>query len=129
MKRVLVVLTLVASAFGAYAGSPECAGSLEPANCERIQAMVNSKSEAQKKAMAAKIEANKKAAEKFAKRKSTEKEGVKIGYTKEQVLNSTWGKPQKINTTTNAYGTHEQWIYGGGNYLYFDNDVLTTIQN
>lgn len=57
------------------------------------------------------------------------KEGVSIGMTKEQVLASSWGKPEKINTTTNRYGSHEQWVYGSGGYLYFDNDKLTSIQN
>jgi len=35
---------------------------------------------------------------------------------------------QHINRTTGSYGTHEQWVYGGS-YLYFQNGVLTTIQN
>lgn len=55
--------------------------------------------------------------------------GVQIGMTKEDVLSSSWGKPQSINTTTSASGTREQWVYGNGNYLYFENDRLVTIQN
>ena len=55
--------------------------------------------------------------------------GVRIGMTKEQVKNSNWGRPNSINRSTGSFGTHEQWIYGGGNYLYFDNGVLTSIQN
>lgn len=57
------------------------------------------------------------------------KEGVSIGMSKQDVLASSWGKPQKVNTTTTAYGTHEQWVYGGGNYLYFKDGVLASIQN
>lgn len=57
------------------------------------------------------------------------KGGVKIGMTKEQVLKSNWGKPESVNTTTNAGGVREQWVYGGRNYLYFTNGVLTGIQN
>lgn len=57
------------------------------------------------------------------------KGGVKIGMTKEQVLKSNWGKPESVNTTTNAGSVREQWIYGGRNYLYFTNGVLTGIQN
>ena len=53
---------------------------------------------------------------------------VRIGMTKEMCEDS-WGKPESINRTTNAYGTSEQWVYGGGNYLYFDNGKLTSIQN
>ena len=40
-----------------------------------------------------------------------------------------WGEPGKINKTTNAFGRSEQWVYGSGSYLYFDNGKLTTIQN
>jgi len=39
------------------------------------------------------------------------------------------GKPYDINRTTSKYGTHEQWCYKGGVYLYFDNDVLTSWQD
>lgn len=52
-----------------------------------------------------------------------------IGMTKEEVKNSTWGSPQKINTTTTRYGVHEQWVYSGHKYLYFDDGILTSIQN
>lgn len=57
------------------------------------------------------------------------KEGVSIGMTKERVIQSSWGKPEKINSTTNAYGTREQWVYRGHSYLYFQDGILTTIQN
>ena len=52
----------------------------------------------------------------------------KIGMTKTEAENSTWGKPTKINKTTTAYGTHEQWVYSENRYLYFDNGYLTSIQ-
>lgn len=58
------------------------------------------------------------------------KPGVRIGMSPEQVTKETsWGKPNHINRTTTAYGVHEQWVYGGGNYLYFENGRLTAIQN
>lgn len=57
------------------------------------------------------------------------KPAAAIGMTKQKVLSSTnWGEPIDINTTTNKYGTHEQWIYNDYQYLYFDNGKLTTIQ-
>lgn len=56
------------------------------------------------------------------------KEGVSIGMSKQEVLESLWGKPQKINRTINARGVREQWVYGNS-YLYFNEDTLTTIQN
>jgi hypothetical protein len=56
------------------------------------------------------------------------KPGVAIGMTSDQVINDTdWGAPRSRNTTMNASGIHEQWVYGFG-YLYFDNGVLTSIQ-
>ena len=67
--------------------------------------------------------------EQEAERKQKRSQGVRIGMSKEDVLASSWGRPEKINTTTNVYGTREQWVYGGGNYLYFENGVLTSIQN
>lgn len=51
----------------------------------------------------------------------------RIGMTKEQVRVSTWGQPKKINTTTTANGVTEQWVYSRG-YIYFKNEVVTTIQ-
>jgi len=61
-------------------------------------------------------------------RVEAKKRGVSLGMTPEEVHASSWGKPQSINRTIGSYGTHEQWVYGGG-YLYFQNGVLTTIQN
>lgn len=56
-------------------------------------------------------------------------EGVRIGMTQQEVLDSSWGKPKSINKTTNQYGTHEQWVYSMTGYLYFDDGILTSIQN
>ena len=81
--------------------------------------------------MSKEIEASKK---RYAQKKEAERKrrarstGVSIGMSKAQVLESSWGKPRDINRTINTNGTHEQWVYDGG-YLYFDGDVLSTIQN
>ena len=56
-------------------------------------------------------------------------DGVSIGMSQQQVLDSKWGRPQHVNRTTTANGIHEQWVYGGRNYLYFEDGVLVTIQN
>jgi hypothetical protein len=56
------------------------------------------------------------------------KEGVHIGMSKEDVLASSWGRPDHVNVHMNARGRTEQWVYGGSNYLYFDEDTLTAIQ-
>jgi hypothetical protein len=53
---------------------------------------------------------------------------VIIGMTSEQTELS-WGKPKDINRTKTANGNSEQWIYQAGNYLYFEDGILKTIQN
>jgi len=53
---------------------------------------------------------------------------VKIGWIKEKCLES-WGKPKEINRTTTLNIVHEQWVYTLKKYLYFDNGVLTAIQD
>ena len=57
------------------------------------------------------------------------KQGVQIGMSSERVVLSSWGKPNKINKSRYADGIqHEQWCYSGG-YLYFEDGILTAIQN
>ena len=53
---------------------------------------------------------------------------VRIGWSETWCL-AALGKPTRINRTTTAFGYSEQWCYNGGNYLYFTNGVLTTVQN
>lgn len=57
------------------------------------------------------------------------KGGVSVGMTNAQVLASNWGKPESINRTTFASGEHEQWVYAGFQYLYFEDGVVTAIQS
>ncbi|MGN6831098.1 zinc-ribbon domain-containing protein [Paucibacter sp. M5-1] len=64
-----------------------------------------------------------------AERARKKKEGVSIGMSEQDVRDSSWGRPESINRTTSASGTREQWVYGGRNYLYFENGRLTSIQN
>ncbi|MHB9140752.1 MAG: hypothetical protein ACYC25_02630 [Paludibacter sp.] len=56
--------------------------------------------------------------------------GINIGMNKNMVI-AAWGKPYHINTTTNVYGVHEQWVYGkySSSYVYFDDGIVTTIQH
>lgn len=56
------------------------------------------------------------------------KEGVSVGMSQQDALDSMWGKPRKVNRTTTSMHTREQWVYDGG-YLYFTDGVLTSIQN
>jgi len=52
---------------------------------------------------------------------------VWIGMTAEMARDS-WGYPKDINRTITANLTHEQWVYDNDKYLYFENGILTTIQ-
>lgn len=50
-----------------------------------------------------------------------------IGMTAAEIEQSTWGKPDKVNKTTYAWGTTEQWCYSNSKYIYFENGVVTAI--
>lgn len=48
---------------------------------------------------------------------------------KAQVEASTWGIPKKINRTKTQYGVYEQWCYYGNRYIYFEDGIVTSIQD
>ncbi len=50
-----------------------------------------------------------------------------VGMTQEQTITSI-AKPYKINKTVGAWGVHEQWLYYGDLYVYFENGALTSYQ-
>jgi hypothetical protein len=56
------------------------------------------------------------------------KRNVRIGMTAAQAQAS-WGKPSDIHRTTTGSSVHEQWVYNMSSYLYFDDGILTAIQN
>lgn len=52
-----------------------------------------------------------------------------LGMSAKQVVEKTnWGRPNQINRTITRRGTREQWVYDG-QYLYFENGVLTAAQD
>lgn len=57
----------------------------------------------------------------------------RIGMTKSEAEKSTWGYPDKVNTTTTVKNEFEQWVYrtpySGSKYLHFTNGKLTSISN
>ncbi len=53
---------------------------------------------------------------------------IEVGMTKRMCIEA-WGSPEKINTTSSTAGVHEQWVYGAGYYVYFENGIITTIQH
>jgi hypothetical protein len=57
-----------------------------------------------------------------------ENEGkISIGMTADEVLER-WGKPLDINKTITEHRVSEQWVYPNNQFLYFDDGVLTSIQ-
>lgn len=61
--------------------------------------------------------------------KIPKKQEPQIGMSKTEVENSAWGKPDKINRTRTSYGTHEQWCYSNNKYIYFEDGIVTSIQD
>lgn len=62
---------------------------------------------------------------------------VKLGWSSDMVIESL-GRPTDINRTTNSWGVREQWVYREylselheyiTEYYYFENGILTTIQD
>lgn len=51
----------------------------------------------------------------------------KIGMTADEVKDSSWGEPDKINKTTYSWGTTEQWCYSNNRYIYLDGGYVTAI--
>lgn len=83
------------------------------------------------KEMVAFQEAGAKVAREQAKAEAAAKKklGVHLGMSPEDVIASSWGRPERVNRTTTALGTREQWVYPSRNYLYFRNGQLEAIQN
>lgn len=50
-----------------------------------------------------------------------------IGMTQNMAIESL-GKPNDINSSKGSWGTHEQWVYRNGLYLYFEDGILTSYQ-
>ncbi len=59
---------------------------------------------------------------------NVEKIDPAIGMTAEEVIMSTWGEPEKNNVTETSGHKHEQWVYSGGRYIYFEDGIVTAIQ-
>lgn len=57
---------------------------------------------------------------------------VMRGMTRAQVQMA-WGQPSKINSSIGSYGKHEQWVYrrgaGAAQYIYFENGIVTSMQD
>lgn len=55
------------------------------------------------------------------------KNAPRLGMTTDQVLTGIRA-PDHVNKTISPLGVHEQWVYEGRAYLYFENGSLVSIQ-
>ncbi|OIJ22027.1 hypothetical protein BKP45_04945 [Anaerobacillus alkalidiazotrophicus] len=53
----------------------------------------------------------------------------KVGMTSNEVLESRWGKPEKVNRTTTANRVREQWAYPNFKYIYLEDGIVTAIKD
>ncbi len=54
---------------------------------------------------------------------------IRLGMSESEVR-KILGEPEDINCTTGSYGVHEQWVYEDKDmYLYFEDGILTTVQD
>ena len=53
----------------------------------------------------------------------------RIGMTANEVLSTSWGKPEDVNRTTTAFSVKEQWVYGNGRYVYLTDGIVDAIQD
>ena len=56
------------------------------------------------------------------------KKKLKIGMTDKMCIEA-WGEPDSKNRTVLNGKETEQWVYKTNSYLYFDDGILTAIQN
>lgn len=83
---------------------------------------------AQKKEEEEKKEAEERRKENARKEKARKNRAPEIGMSKSDVLDGLWGKPDEKNISEYEFGTHEQWVYRGKGYVYFEDGVVTSIQ-
>jgi hypothetical protein len=50
-----------------------------------------------------------------------------VGMTAEQVRLA-WGKPDHVNSTITGNHRSEQWVYGSNQYVYFEDGIMTSLQ-
>lgn len=62
-------------------------------------------------------------------KESKEKAEPAIGMTKDEVLSSSWGEPDKKNIDEYEWGTEEQWVYDKKGYIYFEDGIVTSISH
>ena len=52
---------------------------------------------------------------------------VRVGMNEEMVRYA-WGWPEDVNRTVTRFSSREQWVYGAGRYVYFEDGTVTAVQ-
>lgn len=104
-----------------------CEGLMTDSQAKALLAEAKARVEAEERKLQ-KEQAVKQAKLDAAEKARKKREGVSLGMTMQDVLDSSWGKPRQVIRTQSPFVTTEVWIYSGGT-LAFNNGVLTVIQN
>jgi hypothetical protein len=48
--------------------------------------------------------------------------------SQQDVLKAAGAAQNPSTMSVYSFGVHEQWVYGSGNYLHFENGILTSLQ-
>lgn len=127
-----------AQAPGDGAKYARCAGSTEMEKCRALVDAVAAETPEDRRARAEKLDKERLAAAQIVvKNPITYQAGLQravrveptIGMTEYEATSSTWGQPESRNRTETRHGTREQWVYGGGQYLYLENGRVTAISS
>jgi len=140
MRNYLAVLLLCPAVLFAQPGDgakyDTCAGSLELQKCKaRIDALASETPQAKRARVEALERDRRAAAEEVAKIPITVRQPTQravaadptIGMTQQEAVQTLWGQPESKTRTVTASGSREQWVYGEGRYLYFDNGRVSAI--
>ena len=125
LTKVLIAVAVLGVGVNAYKSSqPEAVAAREAQDARNAEIRAQNEKIAKENA-----ELRRKEAMELSGEKCTKNGQAIIGESSKRTLKCGWGKPESINRTSTSTHVREQWVYGGRNYLYFVDGVLTTVQN
>ncbi|MDP3229163.1 MAG: hypothetical protein Q8N13_14425 [Acidovorax sp.] len=141
MKQLFAVATLfLAMPAVSQSGDPakyaRCAGSSEMQKCRALVDAVTAETAEAKRARVEKLERERAAAvQQVLKNPATNSESSqqaiesepKVGMSEYDASNTLWGKPSERNRTVTERGSREQWVFGGGRFVYLENGRVTAV--
>lgn len=143
MNRLLILAAMLSALpsvaqTGDSAKYARCAGSTEMQKCRALVDAVAAETPEAKRARAEKLDRERaSSAQAVVQQPLTSNPSAQrviaydpaIGMTEYEASNTQWGRPESINRTVTRNGTREQWVYGGGRYLYLENGRVTAISS